>query len=197
MEYSFIALLFRQKYIRRWGLMRNTHDENLSEHCAETALVAHALASIGNHIYNKGFDTGRAVLLALYHDAPEVLTGDLPTPIKYYNDQMKLSYSQIEKNASDMLLSTVPDEIFTDYKNIFSLGGEDDGRLSVLVHAADKLCAYIKCIEEEKSGNSEFLQAKISLEKILKNYDCPELRWFEKYLLPAFSKSLDETAILQ
>ena len=192
MDYSFFALMFRQRYIRRWGLMRNVNEENLSEHCSETVLLTHALALIGNSIFKKNYDTGRAALLALYHDAPEVLTGDLPTPVKYHNEDIRAAYAEIEKSAYDMLLSALPPEIRGEYSEIFGRGGEGDGELNVLVHAADKLCAYIKCIEEEKSGNAEFRSAKASTETALKKLDCPELRWFEEHLLPAFARTLDE-----
>lgn len=186
---SFYALLFRQKYIKRWGLMRNVTEENLAEHSAETAILTHALASIGNTIYGRHYDVGKAVVLALFHDAAEVVTGDLPTPVKYYNMQMRRSYAEIEKNAVNLLLSKLPSELCAEYEPLFSDG---EPELLRLVKAADKLCAYIKCVEEEKSGNPEFRQARITVSKTLDSLDCEELKWFCEHLLPSFELTLDE-----
>lgn len=189
MDYSFLALLFRQKYIRRWGLMRNVSDESLSSHTAECALITHALCSIGNEVFGRSLDTGAAVLLALYHDAPEVITGDLPTPVKYYDDAIRGSYAKIEQSASSLLLSKLPPQLLPAYEPLF---GEGDPELHRMVKIADKLCAYIKCVEEEKSGNMEFRQARQSIRAALDKLSCDELEWFCAYLLPSFSRTLDE-----
>jgi 5'-deoxynucleotidase len=186
---NFYALLFRQKYIKRWGLMRNVTEENLAEHSAETAIMTHALASIGNAVFGMHYDIGKAVVLALFHDAPEVVTGDLPTPIKYFNPQIRTSYAEIEENAVGLLLDKLPPELRPEYEPLLSDGEPD---LHLLVKAADKLCAYIKCVEEEKSGNPEFRQARITVLKALEAIDSRELKWFREHLLPAFELTLDE-----
>lgn len=186
---SFYALLFRQKYIKRWGLMRSVTEENLAEHSAEAAILTHALASIGNCIFGKHYDVGKAVVLALFHDAPEVITGDLPTPVKYYSTKIRNSYAEIEENAVNLLLSKLPAELSEAYGPLFD-GGEPE--LMKLVKAADKLCAYIKCVEEEKCGNTEFRLARIAVSETLASMECDELKWFREHLLPAFDKTLDE-----
>jgi len=186
MNYSFFSLAFRQKYIRRWGLMRNTNPENLSEHSSETAIITHALAVIGNEIYGKNYDVGRAVIVALFHDVPEVFTGDLPTPVKYFNANMRKSYKDIENNAVLKLIEKLPTELKHVYSDILS---ETDLKL---VKAADKLCAYIKCIEEEKSGNSEFKTAKESLLAVINEIDLPEVKYFIDNFLGSFYLTIDE-----
>ena len=186
---SFYALAFRQKYIRRWGLMRNTMTENLSEHAMETAVLAHALALIGNKIYSKNYDADRIATLALFHDVPEVFTGDLPTPVKYFDKNSRESYRQIEDMAIENLLSKLPEELRPCYASIFEGGSDEEHRL---IKAADKLTAYIKCIEEEKCGNSEFLSAKVSTAQSLEAMHCEELDYFMKHMLPAFAMTIDE-----
>ena len=188
-RYSFFALVFRQKFIQRWGLMRNVKSESLSEHANETAVLTHALALIGNRVFGENYDVGRAVLLALYHDVPEVYTGDLPTPVKYFDPDTKKSYERVEKRAVSSLLSKIPPELRPDYD---ALLGEPDCREKSLVKAADKLCAYIKCLEEEKCGNSEFRSAGAALKKILDGMGSKELKWFMEHLLPTFSLTIDE-----
>ncbi len=189
MSYSFFSLIFRQKYIRRWGLMRSNIPETLSEHSFECAVIAHALALIGNRIFNKNYDEGRVLAAALYHDASEVITGDLPTPVKYYNDSIKESYKTIENNAIDLLLTKLPSQLKDDYSDILS---EDDEEIHRLVKSADKLCAYIKCVEEEKCGNSEFSDARISTYAKLKEQNCEELSWFMQNILPSYENTLDK-----
>ena len=186
---SFFALVFRQKYIKRWGLMRNVQPENLSEHATEVAVLAHCLAVVGNRIFGKCYDEGQAALLALFHDVPEVYTGDLPTPIKYFDKDSRKSYHTVEKQAVASLLSKIPKELRPTYENLI---GEPECPEKVLVKAADKLCAYIKCLEEEKCGNTEFRSAKETIKQQLEQLDCPELLWFTEHLLPAFSKTIDE-----
>ncbi|MBQ4055090.1 MAG: 5'-deoxynucleotidase [Clostridia bacterium] len=193
MENAFFPLVFRQKYIRRWGLMRNLTTETLAEHSFEVAVTAHALALIGNSLFGRSYDADRTATLALFHDAPEVFTGDLPTPIKYYSKDIRENYAAIERNAVDQLTSKITPDIRREYSDILSEGSRPaDDELHVLVHAADKLCAYIKCIEEEKGGNSEFRSAKASIRASLDRIDLPELGWFIAHVLPSFECDLDE-----
>lgn len=187
---SFYALVFRQKYIKRWGLMRNTTEENLSEHANEVAVLTHALCEIGNTLFDRSYDCGKAVLLALYHDVPEVYTGDLPTPIKYFDNRSKESYSAVEECAIASLLDKIPEQLRHAYEPLFCC--PDDTPERVLVKAADKLCAYIKCLEEEKCGNREFSSAKKATAASLEAMDLPELNWFMEHLLPTFTLTIDE-----
>ena len=188
---SFFAVFFRQKYINRWGLMRNVTFENLSTHASEVASIAHALAVIGNTYFGKSYNADRVAVLALYHDLPEVFTGDLPTPVKYANKTLKSCYSELENEAVNQLMGRLPDELRNVYSDILE-PCESDGELKILVKAADKLCALLKCIEEEKCGNHDFKSAKKSTEKALLNMDVPELHYFMEHFLPAFSGTLDE-----
>ncbi|MBR5314163.1 MAG: 5'-deoxynucleotidase [Clostridia bacterium] len=188
---SFFAVFFRQKYINRWGLMRNVTNENLSTHAAEVSCVAHALAVIGNTYFNKNYNCDRVALLALYHDMPEVFTGDLPTPVKYANETLRQCYASLENEAIEQLIGRLPEEMRNEYSGLVSISPED-AELKKLVKCADKLCALIKCIEEEKSGNTDFSSARISTEKSLEKMDSQELDYFLENFLPAFSGTLDE-----
>jgi len=169
--------------------MRNSIPENLAEHSAQTAVLAHALAVIGNKFYNKNYDIAEVTLTALYHDVPEVFTGDLPTPVKYFGEGMRDNCREIERCASEKLLSKLPEELRDSYRNIVIHTDEEMYRI---VKAADKLCAYIKCVEEEKSGNAEFGKAGSSTLASLKEMKLPELDYFMEKLLPSFSLTLDE-----
>lgn len=189
MNNSFFALIFRQKYIKRWGLMRNSTDESLAEHASETAILTHALATIGNKYFGKSYDIERAVTLAVFHDTCEVYTGDLPTPIKYFSEEMRENYKAIEKNAANVLLSHLPEELRPDYRAL--LEGDEDP-LYRLVKAADKLAALVKCIEEEKSGNTEFTAAKVSTLASIESMHMEEADYFIREFLPAFTLTLDE-----
>lgn len=191
MTNSFFALLFRQKYIRRWGLMHSTVPESLSEHTTEAAVIAHALAVIGNTVYGKNYDADRAAALALFHDAPEVLTGDLPTPIKYFSPEMKEGYRKIEENAVENLLSKLPPELRDSYAPLLA-PTEADAETMGLVKIADKLCAYIKCLTEEAGGNRDFLSARRTIEADLDKIESDELRYFRAHLLDAFSLTIDD-----
>lgn len=196
MKNSFYAILFRQRYIKRWGLMRNTSEETLEEHVAETAILAHALASIGNEILNIPANADRAVTLALFHDAAEVYTGDLPTPVKYYNPEISKSYQHIEEEAARRICTTLPEPLRPTYERIMGVGDtqpdEEENHLRRLVKAADKLSAYIKCLSEQRSGNKEFDSAAQSIRKAIDEYGSPELDWFMENLLDAFTVTLDE-----
>jgi len=188
MQNSFFALVFRQRYIKRWGLMRNVSDESLSEHSAEVAMIAHALGLIGNKHFGKDYDLGAITTAALYHDATEIYTGDMPTPVKYFTPEMRTNYKSIEENALSVLLSHLPEDLRGEYKKILDYPEEYE----VIVKAADKLCAYIKCTEEVKFGNSEFIKAKESTLESMKGMKCPELEYFLENFLPSFELTLDE-----
>lgn len=188
---SFYAMLSRMKYINRWGLMHCTQQENISEHCLETAIIAHALAVIGNKRLGKSIDADRVALIAIFHDCSEIITGDMPTPIKYYNEQIKLAYKEIENAAAEKLLSRLPEDLREEYAPLIA-HAEDDKEVYKYVKAADKLSALIKCIEELKMGNEEFKTAKQSIQNNIDNMDLEEVKIFVKEFLPAYSLTLDE-----
>ena len=190
MANEFYALMGRMRYITRWGLMRNTFSENISEHSHMTAVLAHALALIRRDILNLPTpDPDRCAVAALYHDASEILTGDLPTPIKYYNPDIKEAYKQVERIAGNRLLDMLPTELRKSYA---SLVLEDEAELLPFVKGADKLCAHIKCLEEQKAGNTEFDTAARQTWDALKAMDRPELNWFLENCLAAFTLNLDQ-----
>ena len=190
MANEFYALIGRMRNITRWGLMRNTFSENISEHSHQVAVLAHALALIRRNILNlPGPDPDRCAVAALYHDASEILTGDLPTPIKYYNPEIKDAYKQVEKIAGNRLLDMLPPQLRASYAHYVL---EDDESLLPIIKAADKLSAYIKCIEEQKGGNREFDSAEKQTMQMMKDMDLPELNWFIAECLPAFSLNLDQ-----
>ena len=191
MEHHFYSMIMRMKYIDRWGLMRNTWKENLSVHAADVAILTHALAVIGQKRLGKTYDIQRAVLMALYHDASEIITGDLPTPVKYHNQEIISAYRQVEKAASLQLLDMLPKDIREEYTSLFC-PEEKDKELWKLVKAADKLSAYIKCIEEEKAGNTEFIKAKAAQLEALQKMESEEVTIFLEEFMDGFSKTLDE-----
>lgn len=191
MKNSFFAMLSRMKLISRWGLMRNSIPENIAEHSFDTALLAHALAVIKNKRFGGNVDAGRVVVLALYHDAPEIFTGDMPTPVKYFNPGIRSEYKQVEKASLLKLLSCLPDDLREDYEDVMVPKPEDKELLRI-VKAADKLSALIKCIEEEKAGSKEFRKAAAAQEQALKGMNMPEVECFMKEFLPAFSLTVDE-----
>lgn len=188
---SFFAMMSRMKYIDRWALMRNSRQENLSEHSLEVSMIAHALAVIGNTCLGKQLDAQKAAVLGMYHDATEIITGDMPTPVKYYNSQIKNTYKDIEHQAAESLLSMLPEQMQEAYRGIFCRE-EADAYLWKLVKAADKLSAYIKCIEEEQAGNREFIKAKEMALGHIRKMDLPETELFLKYFIDAYGKNLDE-----
>ena len=190
MANEFYALLGRMRYITRWGLMRNTFSENISEHSHMTAVLAHALALIRRDILKlETPDPDRCAVAALYHDASEILTGDLPTPIKYYNPDIKAAYKQVERIAGNRLLDMLPPELRASYESYVL---EDDAALEPFVKAADKLTAHIKCLEEQKAGNTEFDSAAKQTWDAMKAMDRPELNWFLEHCLPAFALNIDQ-----
>jgi len=192
--YHFFALLSRMKYIHRWALMRNTKEENLAEHSLETAYIAHALALIRNRRFKGNIDPEKAAVFALYHDTAEILTGDLPTPVKYDNPTIKNAYRQIEKSAQSKLLSLLPEDLRNFYQDYVTEAIPEDIRK--IVKAADKLSAVVKCMEEEKAGNKEFISAKKALLETLRKMELPEVSVFMEEFLPSFSLNLDELSIL-
>ena len=190
-ESAFFAMISRMKYINRWALMRNSYPENISEHSLEVAVLAHALALISNKKYGNSLNAERAALIGMYHDCTEILTGDMPTPIKYYNAETKEAYKNVEEQAAKELLSLLPDYLYEEYESIF-FKQEEEEYLWKLVKAADNLSAYIKCIEEEKAGNREFISAKATIFEKLTEMDLPEVRTFLRNFMEPYKKTLDE-----
>lgn len=191
MNSSFFAMVNRMKLIDRWALMRNTTKENIAEHSHSVAVIANALAVIGNKKFKKNYNADRAAVLALYHDATEVITGDMPTPVKYYNEAIKNVYKDIESIAGERLLAMLPDEFKCDYLPFFEQA-EDDKALWKLVKAADKISALIKCIEESRMGNREFEIALEAQERKIDEIDLEEVKYFKENFLPAYYQTLDE-----
>lgn len=189
MKHGFFALISRMRYIWRWGLMRNSLPENIQEHSHMVAVLAHSLAVIGRDIYGRDVSPEKCATAALYHDASEILTGDLPTPIKYHNEAIKSSYKDIERLASLKLLGFLPEPLRASYEPLLV---STDSALAAYVKAADKLAAYIKCIEERKAGNNEFRSAEAQILGLLKENPLPELQYFMENFIPAFELTLDE-----
>ena len=189
MKSHFFAYLSRMRFIQRWALMRNTAPENVQEHSHQAAVLAHALAVIRREKFGGSIDPGLAAAAALYHDASEILTGDMPTPIKYGNPAIQNAYKEVEAVAERKLLTMLPQELQGAYAPVLT---EVDPEVERLVKAADKLSAYIKCVEEGKAGNAEFKKAAEQTLAALKAMDMEELDWFMERFLPAFSLTLDE-----
>ena len=185
----FFAYISRMRCVKRWALMRNTEEENISEHSHMVAVLAHALAVIRNRVYGDSVDADRVAVVALYHDATEILTGDMPTPIKYYNPEIKESYRKVERVAEEKLLSMLPSDIRADYVPLLQ---NTDDSVRALVKAADKLSAYIKCVEELKAGNMEFKKAAEQTRAALEAMILPELEYFLANCMDSFAKTLDE-----
>ena len=195
MSYNFFAYLSRMRYIGRWSLMRNALPENIQEHSHQVAVIAHALGIIRRDVFGVPCDPEEYAAVALYHDCSEILTGDLPTPIKYHSSEIMGAYRQVEALACDKLLATLPEELrgaFAPY-----LSGEVQERCHDLVKAADKLSAYIKCIEERRAGNDDFLSAERQTRRTLEAYHLPEVDYFLQYFIPAFELTLDELGTIE
>lgn len=192
MSYTFFAMMERLKFINRWALMRNSREENLSEHSLDVAILAEALCLIGNKRLGKKLNADRAAVIALFHDASEIITGDMPTPVKYLNPEIKKVYKEIEAKAVERLLDRLPSDLKEEYREIMAPKGEDYLYERKLVKAADKLSAYIKCLEEKKTGNTEFKSAEEGTKKALIEMELPEVDHFIKDFLPAYEKTLDE-----
>lgn len=191
MESKFFAVISRMKYINRWSLMRNTIPENISEHSVETAFIAHALALLRNKRFGGNINAERCALIAIYHDVSEIITGDLPTPVKYYNKDIKSAYGEIENNALDQLLSYLPDDLKEEYRAVF-FAGEEERELWTLVKAADKISALIKCVEERRMGNSDFASAEKSTLEAIHRLNVPEAEVFLEEFMPSYNLTLDE-----
>lgn len=186
---AFFAYISRMRYIKRWALMRNSEQENIQEHSHMVAVLAHALATIRNRHFGGHVDTGTVTAAALYHDASEILTGDMPTPIKYFNPEIRASYKAVERVAEEKLLHMLPEDLQADFEDLLMPADAD---VIQIIKAADKLSAHIKCLEELKAGNREFSRAAEQTLAALESHDLPELRYFMEHFLPAFSLTLDE-----
>ena len=185
------AYLARMKFIKRWGLMHTTYPESIQEHSHRVAVIAHALATIRNRMFGGRVDPARAAVLALYHDAGEVLTGDMPAPVKYFNPEIRGAYHAIEAAANQRLLEMVPEPLRADYQPLFIAATEDHACWE-LVKAADKLCAYLKCVEEVAAGNREFSRAEQALRSTVDALTLPEVRYFLETFAPSVRLTLDE-----
>ncbi|MDO4798182.1 MAG: 5'-deoxynucleotidase [Coriobacteriales bacterium] len=190
-EHHFFALVSRLKYIERWALMRSSQPENLAEHSLEVAMIAHALCVLGNERYGRNLNAERAAVVGMYHDVSEIITGDMPTPVKYFNADIRAAYAEVEAAAEQRLLATLPADLLPAYQDV--LGASDD-YLHRLVKAADKISAYIKCIDEGHAGNEEFRTAAQSTREALLSMarELPEVADFMREFLPSYGRTLDE-----
>lgn len=196
MSSSFFALFSRMKYIDRWSLMRNTEKESLSHHSLETAAIAHALAVIGNTRLGKSYNADRVCVMGVYHDMPEIITGDMPTPVKYYNPEIRRAFGEIEKNTELSLVDALPEDLRGEYRDLICFDGADE-KLHKLLKAADKISALIKCTEEKRAGNTEFDAAYDSTLAAIKKLDCPEADIFLNEFIGAYSEPLDSLTAAQ
>lgn len=188
----FFAMMSRMKYINRWGLMRNTVKENICEHSLDVAMIAHALGVINNVYFNGNVNPDKLAIMGMYHDSTEIITGDMPTPVKYYNPVIRTAYREVESVAKEELLKGLPVEMRSYYDNILA-EDEEDKELWKYVKAADKLSAYIKCIAEQTMGNHDFDTARTSIGEIIEEMDIPEVRFFVEKFIPAYELTLDES----
>ena len=189
--YHFFAYLSKLKYILRWGLKRNVENENVKEHSFDVAMIAHALALIRNTYFEGDLDADRVALMALYHDATEVLTGDLPGPIKYFNPSIAEAYKSVEKAAESKLLAMLPEELRTEYEPLLDYSTAEKD-YALIVKAADIIAAYLKCLHEVDSGNHEFAVAKQRVESMLADLTLPEVDYFMDKFVPSYRLTLDE-----
>lgn len=190
--YHFFAMLSRMKFINRWGLMRNTKTENLSEHSYDVAIIAHALVVIHNNISENKLSAERAATLALFHDTTEIITGDMPTPIKYYSEDIRKAYTIVEDMAQNKLISMLPKDMQKEYMPLICENSPTDKELIIFVKAADRLSALIKCIEETKSGNTEFVKAEKTIFESIQKMELPEVKYYIENYLPSYRLTLDE-----
>ena len=194
---SFFALISRMRYIERWSLMRNSRSESLAEHALDVAVISHCLATIANVRYHRNLDADRAALIGMYHDASEIITGDMPTPVKYANSEIRDAYPQVEARAEKTILSTLPEDLQDAYAQVLTHNteaSESEAYLRKLIKAADKIAALIKCIEEAQSGNSEFITAEASTRGVVEDLadSLPEVRDFMTEFLPSYGETLDQ-----
>lgn len=197
MQDQFYSMLSRMKLINRWGLMRNTRNENISEHSLETAMIAHCLAVVHNTYFGGNVNAERCALLGIFHDVTEIITGDLPTPVKYYNPEIRTAYKEVEETAKNKLISMLPEEMRDEFRPLLSPEedcSEEERELWRFVKAADKLSALIKCIEERMTGNSDFLSAEKASAEAVKAMKMPEADYFMEHFLPSYDNTLDEQA---
>ncbi len=185
----FFALFSRMKYIDRWSLMRNTDTESLSQHSLDVAAIAHALAVIGNKRLGKSYDAGKIALIGIYHDMPEIITGDMPTPVKYHNSEIRAAFGSIEKAAQNTLLNTLPEDVRSEYDGL--IRPDEKSEEYRLVKAADKISALLKCLLEQRSGNTEFIKAREATEKSLHDMKCEEAEMFLSEYLESYGMVLD------
>ena len=188
---SFFSMIFRMKYITRWGLMNNKRSENLSEHSLEVAMIAHCLATIGNKRLSKDLDADHIAVMGLFHDCTEIITGDMPTPVKYYNEEIRRTYKEIERTAAKELVKLLPEDMKDIYEPLLNERGNTEYEAR-LVKAADKICAYIKCIDEIRMGNDEFNKARSSAAKAIAALQLPEADIFMEEFAPSYALTLDE-----
>ena len=193
--YIFFAMLSRMKYINRWGLMRNNRYENIQEHSLQVAMISHALALIRNKYFGGSVDADRAAVMAIFHDSDEILTGDMPTPVKYFNESILSAYREVGDVAKERLLSMLPEGLRSSYSELFYHIEGEGAELWDIIKAADTICAYIKCLEEIAGGNTEFATAARSTRQKLDSIDLPEVRMFIDNFIEAYSLSLDEYGI--
>jgi len=186
---KFFALMARMKYIERWGLMRSTRKENIQEHSLQTAMIAHALAIIGNKYFGKGYNADSIAVKAMYHEAGEILTGDLPTPIKYYNSEIKTAYKYIEAVATEKIVDMLPETLREDYRPILNIADDEEKKI---VKYADRICAYLKCVEEVNAGNREFADAMASIKHDIDLIEAPEVRYFIDNFVSSFDLTIDK-----
>lgn len=189
---QFFAMMSRMKYINRWGLMRNTNNENICEHSLDVAMIAHALGVINNTYFNGNINADRLALMGMFHDSTEIITGDMPTPVKYYSPVIRNAYKEVESVAKDELLSGIPEEMRDVYAPLL-LDTKEEEELWRFVKAADKLSAYIKCIEEMRMGNMDFEKAGESVRIILEEMGMPEVDFFMEKFIPAYKLTIDES----
>ena len=190
---AFYAMLSRMKYINRWGLMRNSRNENLCEHSLEVAFIAHALGIINNHIFKGDINAERLAILGMYHDTTEIITGDMPTPVKYHSKVIRDAYSEVESIAKNELLEGLPEDMRGEYEPLL-LETEEEDALWKYVKAADKISAYLKCVDERNMGNTDFADAEKSILKVIKGLGLPEADYFMEHFAPAYMHTLDESS---
>ncbi|MBP5493389.1 MAG: 5'-deoxynucleotidase [Clostridiales bacterium] len=194
-QYNFYAMLDRMQYIQRWGLMRNTRQENLKEHSFDVAVIAHSLALIHNRILKQDYiDPYKTMAEAIYHDVTEIITGDLPTPIKYINRDLKTAYKEVEAQAANNILNLLPEELEPEYRELLmpDLSDEEKKKIHRLVKAADRISAFLKCLMEEKAGNDEFSRAKQTIEDSIHKLECEEAEYYLAHFVPPYGLTLDE-----